>query len=436
MVASMPTFAVVGTTPGGVGARLGSSGLPRACVDHHVAVALDPGRDRPLDLGGIEYVDVVVDDDDVHQVHHGQRGKQGVLALARLLADRDHRVPEGASAQRDVDVLDLDSRGLERPPDRLVAGGRGKPGVFPWHVQCVVDRVLAHEDRLDAHVRIPVQPAHQAGELAEAALGLRPARREDLRLEHDLGVRDIGQVDRLAGGKLDRSAPDTAGDRHLVHADRCAIAGAHDLHRMRADGDGDRTGPPGLVGAVGEEPHVVRRDDVDSGEVALLHHEAIDAAIHAVFRVARDHHPRSDHRAAVVDRGHRHRQAEEVHLVASLDRFLRGRGGDAFRRDRMVDALLELRLDLAIVRAAHRQDGAAARADEARDHRHVVADDVVEEERLVGLVDERRDMPDVDRLPQVDELAPGAQPLDEAAESLGEGPCFQRSRIVGFHFLS
>ena len=33
------------------------------------------------------------------------------------------------------------------------------------------------------------------------------------------------------------------------------------------------------------------------------------------------------------------------------------------------------------------------------DARHAVADDVVEEERLIGLIDQRRDVADVDRLP-------------------------------------
>jgi hypothetical protein len=57
-----------------------------------------------------------------------------------------------------------------------------------------------------------------------------------------------------------------------------------------------------------------------------------------------------------------------------------------------------------------------ARADETRDHRHVVAHRAVKAERLVGLIDQRRNVPDVDRLADVDELACGAQPLDELAE--------------------
>ena len=77
----------------------------------------------------------------------------------------------------------------------------------------------------------------------------------------------------------------------------------------------------------------------------------------------------------------------------------------------MVDRLLELVFDLPVVGAAHRQDGALARADEAGDDRHVVADDVVEKERRLGLIHQGRDMADVDRLLQVDELPALPQPV-------------------------
>ena len=90
-----------------LGARVGD--------DHHVAVALHAGGDRPFDFGRIVDVDVVVDHDDVLEVHHRERGEQRVLALAGLLPDRDHRVPERAAAERDVDVLDLHAGGLAAP---------------------------------------------------------------------------------------------------------------------------------------------------------------------------------------------------------------------------------------------------------------------------------------------------------------------------------
>src|SRR5947207_32428 len=64
---------------------------------------------------------------------------------------------------------------------------------------------------------------------------------------------------------------------------------------------------------------------------------------------------------------------------------------------------------------------ALARADDARHHRHVVADDVVKEERGLCLVDQGGDVPDVDRLAQVDELAVAAQAVEELAETFLHG---------------
>src|SRR6185312_14080643 len=84
----------------------------------------------------------------------------------------------------------------------------------------------------------------------------------------------------------------------------------------------------------------------------------------------------------------------------------------------MIDRLLQLCLDLRIGLAAHRHDGALARADDAGDDRHVVADHLVEVERRLCLVDESRDVADVDRLVQVYELAALPQPFQELAESL------------------
>ena len=79
---------------------------------------------------------------------------------------------------------------------------------------------------------------------------------------------------------------------------------------------------------------------------------------------------------------------------------------------------VELVLDLAEGLAAERHDGALFRADDAGDHRHVVADHVVEIERGLGLVDQRGDVADIDRLVQVDEFADLPQPVEELAEIL------------------
>src|SRR6185436_17755209 len=50
--------------------------------------------------------------------------------------------------------------------------------------------------------------------------------------------------------------------------------------------------------------------------------------------------------------------------------------------------------------------------------RHVVTDDVVKIERGLGLVDQRRDVADVDCLPDIDEFALLPQPVEELAEVL------------------
>ena len=185
---------------------------------------------------------------------------------------------------------------------------------------------------------------------------------------------------------------------------------------MRADADRDRQRPPGLISALREQPHIVRRDDIDAGERFLLDDETIDAAVQPELGIARDDDARRDHRPAVIDRGHRDRQFEQIDLVADLHHFARAAtcspssGGIG-----LIDGVFQLVLDLAIGLAAHRHDGALLRADDARDHRHVVADDIVKQQRLVRLVDQRRDMADIDRLLQIDQLARIAQTDREIA---------------------
>ena len=278
--------------------RLGS----RAGDDHHVAITLHPRGNGPFHHGRVEHIDIVVHHHHVLQVHHRQRGHEGILALAGLLLDGNDGVPETTAAEGDVDVLELHAGNLDCLADGLITRGCCQPGVLPRHVQRVVGRVLAHQDGLDAHVRIPVQAAHQPGEFTEAAFGLGPAGGHDLGFEHDFGIGDIGQVDGLARCQIDGRTTQSAGDGQLVHAHRGAIASAHDLHRMGADRYRDRAGAALLIGALCEQSHVVGGEDVDAGEVAFLHHQAIDAGIGAQLRVARDHHTGSDHRTAIENR--------------------------------------------------------------------------------------------------------------------------------------
>jgi hypothetical protein len=85
-------------------------------------------------------------------------------------------------------------------------------------------------------------------------------------------------------------------------------------------------------------------------------------------------------------------------------------------RNRLRDRGRKLVLDLAISLGAKPHHRALARTDDAGDDRHVVADHVVEEERGLRLIHQRRDVADVDRLMQVDKLAGLPQPVEELAE--------------------
>ena len=86
------------------------------------------------------------------------------------------------------------------------------------------------------------------------------------------------------------------------------------------------------------------------------------------------------------------------------------------RRDRLGDRGGEFLLDLGESLAAERHGGALAGADDAGHHRHRVADHVMEIERGLGLIDQRGDVADIDRLMQVDQLALLPQPVEELAE--------------------
>jgi hypothetical protein len=155
---------------------------------------------------------------------------------------------------------------------------------------------------------------------------------------------------------------------------------------------------------------------IDAGQRLFLDDETVDAGIDAELGIARDDDAGGDHRAAVIDRRHRDRQLVEIDVVADHGHFAGRRGGDALRRDRLGDGGCELLLDLGKILAAQRHGGALARADDAGHHRHVVADHVMEKERGLGLIDQRRDVADIDRLVQVDQLAVLAQAIEKLAE--------------------
>ena len=270
-------------------------------------------------------------------------------------------------------------------------------------------------NRFHAHQRIPVQPAHQPREFAEPAFGPGPAGRQDFRLEHDLGIGDVRHVDRFAHRQRHRRAAQSARDVDLVHAHRRAVTGRHELVHVRADRNRDRQRLAGFERALGERAQVVGRDDVDAGQVLLLQQEAIDAGVEAVA-VAHDGDARGDHRAAVEDGRHRHRQVEQIDFVADLRHLARRARFDVHRRNRVGDRARQLLLDVGVTFHAEADRDALARANQARHDRDVVAHDVMKQQRLVRLVDERRDVAAVDRVFDVLELARGAQAFQQSAK--------------------
>ena len=71
------------------------------------------------------------------------------------------------------------------------------------------------------------------------------------------------------------------------------------------------------------------------------------------------------------------------------------------------------------------------------DHRHVVADHLVEIERGLRLIDQRGDVADIDGLMQVDELAGLPQAVEELAEIfLHRGRSENAREVVGEGGLS
>jgi len=86
-----------------------------------------------------------------------------------------------------------------------------------------------------AHLRVPMQTAHQAGEFAKAAFRVDPASGQDFAFEHDLGVSDTRHVDGFAGDQINGRATDATGDTHFIDAQGRAKARTHDLEGMGAD---------------------------------------------------------------------------------------------------------------------------------------------------------------------------------------------------------
>ena len=192
---------------------------------------------------------------------------------------------------------------------------------------------------------------------------------------------------------------------------------------MVADRNRNRAWAPLFIGALRKHTHIVGRHDIDTGQALFLDHETIDAAVKAVFRIASNHDAGGDHRSAVEDRRHRDRQLEQIDVVAFVDDFLGCGSLDVPGRNRIVDAMLQHLLDVGVVVASHREHRTLLRADDAREQRHLIADHVMKQQCLIALIDQRADVANVDRLPDVDQLVCGAQAIEETAKILVHVRC-------------
>ena len=172
---------------------------------------------------------------------------------------------------------------------------------------------------------------------------------------------------------------------------------------MRADGDGDRQRFLFRQRALGKLAHVVRRDDVDAGDISFLEHEAIDARVDAKLRVFGDNHAAGNHRPAVHDREDRHRQIVEIHFLAGLNNFFHRRVGDSLGLDRFVHRLAQLIGDV-FISDAHAERDAIARLQQAGNHGHRIPEHIFKQQRLLRLRYQRGDIAQIDGLIDLDQL--------------------------------
>ena len=176
-------------------------------------------------------------------------------------------------------------------------------------------------------------------------------------------------------------------------------------------------------------------DDVDAGERLLLDEKTVDAGVQPVLAVgvAGQRDAGGDHRPAVEHREQRDRQPVEVDVRAFEQGLAGGAGIDRARLDGAVEAGAHLRLDPAEI-APHGDGEPVAVVDHARDHRHVVARHVGEQQRLVRLVDQRRDVADIDRAFDLDQLVRRAKIGQELAKILRHSSvpsCLRPDGITG-----
>ncbi len=265
-----------------------------------------------------------------------------------------------AAAGRDVNRLCLHAGFEKYAPRRGFVDRRAHPDIFPGHLQGVIHRILAVHDRFDAHARIHVQPPHKPIELAEWSLRMNPAFRQDLPFQDYFRVGDARHRHGFAVGEPERFIAQAAGEGQFIDAEIGFERRRHKLVGMRADGDRNRQRLLFRQGALGELAHIVRRDDIDAGDVSFLEHQPIHARVHAELRVFGDDHGAGDHRPAVHDREYRHGQIVKVHFFACHNDFFHRCIRDPLGFNGLVHGATELVRDI-VVGDAHPERDTVAR---------------------------------------------------------------------------
>ena len=139
-------------------------------------------------------------------------------------------------------------------------------------------RVPAVRDRVDAHDLALALAQAVAGELAEGPLG-RARPRQDLALEHHLGVSRYEHVGGLALHQLERLAQEPAHDPALVLVDRPDGERPEGDRRVDADHQRERQRLVPRLGDPLKLPQVLAGGQVDRGRVAPLDLQPVVGAV-------------------------------------------------------------------------------------------------------------------------------------------------------------
>ena len=255
------------------------------------------------------------------------------------------------------------------------------------------NRIVAIHHGLDADRRLLLQAAGViAGPFAERAF-VDLVVRMDEALERDLGMRRDRQAGLRPHDHLHRLAQQPAGGVVLVLAVRNFQARDHEQRRVHAAHHRDRARLAALVILLLDHVAVLALGAHHGGELLAVRLHAIGAVVDpAGVGIAHDHHVAgADVVAAVVLVPARHRNLEQVDVVAGLDVLQKRAARHLDRRDGLrllhVFAPMPHQLDLgAVGRIAHRHVDAADRGQQVGQDAMAlgIAGDVVEQHQRVA----------------------------------------------------